>query len=195
MYFSTFCLQRWIANYPKRAGSRRRYLLRWGVESHTLIPERVLAVGDSFTPERFKKVEGIDSKDKSNRPPNTMKWPEYREVLVKWLHLPYIYATWETVESDILSLNSRGVDHKSQKSAYKVLDPCGRNLLPRLVRRHIIRLADKYCSRVATILCDVYGNQLTPGRKNRSTGNWKVCSLFCYVLISSVLRFRQLLIF
>ncbi|CAH8628177.1 unnamed protein product [Schistosoma intercalatum] len=163
----------WIANYPKRAGSRRRYLLRWGVESHTLIPERVLAVGDSFTPERFKKVEGIDSKDKSNRPPNTMKWPEYREVLVKWLHLPYIYATWETVESDILSLNSRGVDHKSQKSAYKVLDPCGRNLLPRLVRRHIIRLADKYCSRVATILCDVYGNQLTPGRKNRSTGNWK----------------------
>ncbi|VDP78681.1 unnamed protein product [Schistosoma mattheei] len=173
MYFSTFCLQRWIANYPKRAGSRRRYLLRWGVESHTLIPERVLAVGDSFTPERFKKVEGIDSKDKSNRPPNTMKWPEYREVLVKWLHLPYIHATWETVESDILSLNSHGVDHKSKKSAYKVLDPCGRNLLPRLVRRHIIRLADKYCSRVATILCDVYGNQLTPGRKNRSTGNWK----------------------
>ncbi|CAH8674424.1 unnamed protein product [Schistosoma rodhaini] len=163
----------WIANYPKRAGSRRRYLLRWGVESHTLIPERVLAIGETFTPERFKKVEGIDNKDKSNRPPNKMKWPEYREVLVKWLHLPYIHATWETVESDVLSLDSHGVDHKSQKSVYKVLDPCGRNLLPRLVRRHIIRLADTYCSRVATMLCDAYGNQLTPGRKNRSTANWK----------------------
>ncbi|CAH8584404.1 unnamed protein product [Schistosoma turkestanicum] len=161
----------WIANYPKRVGSRRRYLLRWGVKSHTLIPERILAVGETFTPEKFRKIDRSDDKNKSNRPPNKMKWPEYREVLVKWLHLPYINATWETVESDMLSLNS--YDHKSHRSAYKVLDPCGRNLLPRLVRRHIIRLADRYCSRVATMLCDTYGNQLTPGRKNRSTENWK----------------------
>ncbi|KAH8865869.1 Chromodomain-helicase-DNA-binding protein 5 [Schistosoma japonicum] len=163
----------WIANYPKRAGSRRRYLLRWGVESHTLIPERVLAIGEAFTPEKFKRIEKSDNKNKSNRPFTKMKWPEYREVLVKWLHLPYIQATWETVESDLLGLDSLETYCKNHRNTYTVLDPCGRNLLPRLVRRHIIWLTDTYCSRVATILCDTYGNQLIPGRKNINTENWK----------------------
>ncbi|CAH8654803.1 unnamed protein product [Heterobilharzia americana] len=163
----------WIANYPKRAGSRRRYLLRWGVESYTLVPERVLAIGEVFTPEKFKKVGEADPKIKYNRPPSKMKWPEYREVLVKWLHLPYVHATWETVESDLLTLDSPAACGKSQNSLYEVLDPCGRNLLPRLVRRHIIRLTNIYCSRVATMLCDAYGNQLTPGRKTRSSEGWK----------------------
>ncbi|CAH8629026.1 unnamed protein product [Heterobilharzia americana] len=174
----------WIANYPKRAGSRRRYLLRWGVESYTLVPERVLAIGEVFTPEKFKKVGEADPKIKYNRPPSKMKWPEYREVLVKWLHLPYVHATWETVESDLLTLDSPAACGKSQNSLYEVLDPCGRNLLPRLVRRHIIRLTNIYCSRVATMLCDAYGNQLTPGRKTRSSEGWKSKWMVNNLLIS-----------
>ena len=176
----------WMAEIPKRAGSRRRYLLKWGVESYTLVPERILAIGETFAPEKFKtlKVEPV-------KKPKGFNWPVYREVLVKWMHLPYTQATWETIETEFEDLDPQAIKTRIKKTGQEVLDPCGRRLLPRLLRRHLLRLTTAYCSRIATILCDAYGNHTSPTRKLIHTKDWKVGIMFlshrCLLIFFSIL--------
>ncbi|THD23544.1 Chromodomain-helicase-DNA-binding protein 3 [Fasciola hepatica] len=142
----------WTSKSPSGAGARRHYLLRWGVESFALVPERIIAVTEPFTP--------LGSDGNILQPDG---WPEresllYRHVFVKWLHLSANHYTWEIIEADldVLEQTVRCPEMAQLKSIKPPDEPEGK-LLPVQIRRHLIQLTNLYCRRIAVMLCEAYG--------------------------------------
>ncbi|KAA3670635.1 uncharacterized protein DEA37_0005605, partial [Paragonimus westermani] len=149
---------RWVTPDLMGAGARRRYLVRWGVENQCLIAERIISLGDKVEVlNRDANVAGehslVDTID------NPLCSVEYREVLVKWFNVPASQATWETIEVDMDMFAIVSSAPKNLRTS--VRDASGRKLLPVLVRRHLIRLTQAYCTRIARMLCDAYGSHNT----------------------------------
>ncbi|CAL8087582.1 unnamed protein product [Calicophoron daubneyi] len=169
-------ISHWVTPKSECMGARRRYLLKWGVESYTLVPARVLSVGEPFVPDSFEDSSRRLKGRKGGRCRKT-NLIRYREVLVMWLHMPYNQATWETVEADMDNLERAvNLSRTSQRPVLRPLDPCGRRLLPFMVRKQIIRLMEKYLSRIAVMLCDAYGNQAVLKRgylRSLENDSWK----------------------
>lgn len=168
----SLCFHSWTCKTPSGAGSRRRYLLLWGVEGYSLVPERIIAVTEPFSP--------LDSDGDILQPTG---WPNgesllYRHVFVKWLHLPATHYTWEIIEADldVFEQVTRCPEVARWKSIKPPEEPEGK-LLPLQIRRHLIHLTDLYCRRIATMLCDAYGagkilsKQLLPCRDPKKVWN------------------------
>ncbi|KAF6778500.1 hypothetical protein AHF37_01924 [Paragonimus kellicotti] len=149
---------RWVTPDLMGAGARRRYLVRWGVENQCLIAERIISLGDKVDVlNRDANVTGETSVvDTIGNPLCSV---DYREVLVKWFNVPTSQATWETIEADMDMFAI--VSSAPKKLRTSVRDASGRKLLPILVRRHLIRLTQAYCTRIARMLCDAYGSHNT----------------------------------
>ncbi|VDP69124.1 unnamed protein product [Echinostoma caproni] len=158
----------WTAKMPSDAGARRLYLLRWGVESYTLVPERVITMCPEFAP--------LDSEGNVLNPLIEGKRTNlrYRHVLVKWLHLPANHYTWEIIEADtdVLEMVANTPELARLKSIKPPDEPEGK-LLPLLIRQHLIRLTHLYCTRIATMLCEAYGTSRVPSKSLPSTRDAK----------------------
>ncbi|CAH8665097.1 unnamed protein product [Dicrocoelium dendriticum] len=169
-------IQKWVSSKVENVGSRRRYLIRWGVEREQLIPEQIISIGDAVNP-TFDGTGDADSYLTNKETSKALQSIGYREVLVAWFHLPRNQATWEIVEEDLEALDSIAL-HLSRAPGLTVRDSTGRKLLPLTVRRHLIQLTNTYCTRIARMLCDAYSSYATigkrPGPNSESWDNiWK----------------------
>ncbi|VEL19749.1 unnamed protein product [Protopolystoma xenopodis] len=123
-------------------------------DPESLIPERILDISDEFVPDQFEARHGCLDIDKVLNEAKTSSDTivPHHEILVQWSQLGISQATWETVEVDSAYLEAlprtRFVD---------CLDPCGRRLLPRTLRRRLINLTHLFCVQRAVMLCDALG--------------------------------------
>ncbi|KAF7258824.1 hypothetical protein EG68_03868 [Paragonimus skrjabini miyazakii] len=149
---------RWVTPDLMGAGARRRYLVRWGVENQCLIAERIISIGDKV--DVLNRDANVTCEDPVvDTVDNPLCSVDYREVLVKWFNVPASQATWETIEADMDMFTIVSSAPKNVRTS--VRDASGRKLLPFLVRRHLIRLTQAYCTRIARMLCDAYGSHNT----------------------------------
>ncbi|TGZ64872.1 hypothetical protein CRM22_006161 [Opisthorchis felineus] len=157
-------LTKWMSPNLESSGSRRRYLVRWGVESDRLVPERIITVGETVD----VSASGAADSEAVEDVPGEL---EFREVLVKWFSVPESQATWETIETDLDMLSELAAYQKIHPKAV-FQDSNGRRLLPLVVRRSLIQMMNTYCTRLARMLCDAYGAQHTIGKRPPPT-DWK----------------------
>ncbi|VDM22078.1 unnamed protein product, partial [Hydatigera taeniaeformis] len=135
---------------PKWGRRRYEYYLKNGVSPNYLYPERVLSTSEIFRPTIFAPMRRkLGSTHKPLKKSSLASMTRLREILVKWCDLDEAHATWETVEINLVHLES--MLPRYRRAGLQPLDPCGRRLLPSFVRRWILQLVDAHLSQIASL--------------------------------------------